>query len=543
MLKERLLQIRRDMEGRYLRTFNEKLLYWECRYLLFIVNPSKITVYKLFDLTTHTVREDPDTSYISFRSNFVGQQLDEREQEEIFRILRNIIDDYTKSESQYERNKYLEIIAQYMKYLSLIKNKEEIINDLLGLKNILTENLKIQYSIQSYLYLAKLNYYISDFLPEKQRKQFLEESCEIWERFVFDSSRIPSFVDIYIEALQRLEDIFLVENDIDNYIDAVIKECNVSYELLSINVEYALAACREYPDEMRLYRLEMERESLHKPYRDFLQKKYLRHSRQMLSDLMLRISLFHQIEYYQKDLPCKFTVSMVEPTVIEQLLEAYNNLFEELTMDNKEQIEYIQFRLLVIIYYALEMYEMKLDEKSEYDLLKPNIFYENKVGLIRLLLSLSNGEIMKIQLKYALASTLYEKTSYADKWKIECYREADNLLLQLESEVDETEVITADLYNEEITLYKISKLHCKVLYESACSYFEKNAYDQAYMLFSRAIMISLNSYGMVENAMELDQLLLFIAKKSCEMALECEKLLERKSSSYLYETQKVLNNI
>lgn len=543
LLKERLLRIRRSMEKRYLKTSNEKILYWECRYLLFIVNLSSFTSVKWMDLKSYTVHEDNNTSYISFRSNLIGDQLDNQEQEDIFRILRNIIVDYTKSVSQHERNEYLEEITQYVKYLSLINNKEGIINDLLGLRNLLTENLKVNYSIQLYLYFAKLNYYIADFLPKMQRKQLLVESCEIWERFVFDSSKIPPFVDIYIKALQRLQKIFLEENDIDKYMDTIVRECNISYDLLSTNVEYSLDICREYPDESRLYRLEMERESLNEPYKTFLQKKYLRHSWRMLKDMSSRISLFYEIEYFRDDLACEFTVSMMEPAVIEQLLGLYSNLSLKVREDNRKQIEYVQFRILLIAYYALEVYELKLDENSEYELLRPNVFYENKIGVICLLLSLANGEIIKIQLQYALAFSLYSKTAYDEKRIFECYREADIILSQLKNEVDETEVINATLYDEEITLYKINWLHCKVLYEDAILYFEKNDYNRAYELFSRTIVVSLDSYGMVENAMEADQLLLFIAKKSCEMALDCEKLLHKKSSSYIYETSKILNTI
>lgn len=543
ILKEHLLRIRRGMEKRYLKTTSEKLLYWECRYLLFIVNLSSITASMFFDLQSHTVKKESDTSYVSFRSNFVGQQLDTLEQEEIFRILRNIISEYMKSESQYEKTGYLEIITEYVKYLILIKNNEGIINDLLILRNHLTENLKTYYSIQFYLYLAKLNYYISDFIPDTKKKHFLEESCEIWERFVFDSSKVPPFVDIYIKALQRLQDIYLSENATDNYIDAIIKECNIAYDLSSISVEHALDRCREYPDETRLFGLEMARENLNEPYRTFLQKKYLRHSRQLVTDLSSRISLFHQIEYFRDELPCEFTVSMMEPTVIDQLLGIYDQMSSERAVDNKEQLEYVQFRLLVTIYYALGMYELKLDENSEYELLKPNTFYENKIGLIRLLLTLSSGEIMSIQLRYALASSLYMKASYDENRKIECYQEADKLLSQLKDEIDETEIITADLYNEEITLYKVNLLQCKVLYEIAIFCFRNQEYDYAYDFFSRVIASSLDSYGAVENALETDQLLLYIAKKSCEMAIHCEKLLHKQVNSYICETRKILDTM
>lgn len=543
LLKECLLHIRYSMEKRYLKTASEKILYWECRYLLFIVNLSSITFFMPLNLPSHTLQKEGDTSYISFRSNFVNQQLDKHEQAEIFRIVKNIIFDYTKSESQRERTQYLEVITQYVKYLSSIKNKEGIIKDLLDLKRLLTEDLKTYYSMQSYLYLAKLNYYISKFLPRREKKQLLEESCEIWERFVFDSSKIPPFVDIYIAALQGLQNIYLEENNIDKYIDMITKECNISYKLSSTNVEYALGVCREYPDENRLFRLELERESLNEPYRTFLQKKYLRDSRQLLIDLNSRISWIHQIEYFRNVLPCKFTVSMLEPTVIEQLLEVYSQISSELRDKNKEQIEYVQFRLLVTVYYALEIYESKLDENSEFELLKPNIFYENKIGLLHLLITLSDGEIMKIQLNYALAYSLYKKAAYDEERIVECYQEADNILSQLKSEVDETEVISATLYNEEITLYKISILHCKVLYEIATFNFEKRKYNQAYDFLSRTIANSLASYGMVDNAIETDRLLLFIAKKSCEMALDCEKFLHKKGSSYIQETRKILNII
>lgn len=150
---------------------------------------------------------------------------------------------------------------------------------------------------------------------------------------------------------------------------------------------------------------------------------------------------------------------------------------------------------------------------------------------------------MKIQLNYALAYSLYKKAAYDEERIVECYQEADNILSQLKSEVDETEVISATLYNEEITLYKISILHCKVLYEIATFNFEKRKYNQAYDFLSRTIANSLASYGMVDNAIETDRLLLFIAKKSCEMALDCEKFLHKKGSSYIQETRKILNII
>lgn len=543
LLKECLLHIRRSMEKRYLKTFSEKILYWECRYLLFIVNLSSITFFKRLNLPSQTLKKEGGTSYISFKSHFADQQLDKNEQEEVFRILKTIIADYTKSESQHERIEYLEVIMQYVKYLSSIKNKEGLIKDLLDVKTILTEDLKEYYSIQLYLYLAKLNYYISKFLSNSEKKQYLEESCEIWERFVFDSGKIPPFVDIYISAVQDLQNIYLEENDWDKYIDMITKECNISYELLSTNVEYALGVCREYPDENRLFRLEMERESLNETYRTFLQKKYLRHSRQLLIDLSSRISLFHQIEYFRNVLPCKFTVSMLEPTVIEQILEVYSRISSELKDENRDQIEYVQFRLLVTVYYALKIYESKLDENSEAELLKPNIFYENKIGLLHLLIALSDGEITRIQLKYELACSLYEKAIYDEDGMLECYQEADNILLQLKSEVGESEVINATLYNEEITLYKINILHCKVLYEIAAFNFEKCKYNKAYDFLSITIANSLASYGMVDNAIETDQLLLFIAKMSCEMALDCEEFLDKKGSSYIEEMRKIINSI
>lgn len=134
-----------------------------------------------------------------------------------------------------------------------------------------------------------------------------------------------------------------------------------------------------------------------------------------------RISLFYEIEYFRDDLACEFTVPMMKPAVIEQLLGLYSNLSLKVREDNREQIEYVQFRILLIAYYALGVYELKLDENSEYELLRPNVFYENKIGVIRLLLSLANGEIIKIQLLYALAFSLYSKTAYDEKRIFECY--------------------------------------------------------------------------------------------------------------------------
>lgn len=150
---------------------------------------------------------------------------------------------------------------------------------------------------------------------------------------------------------------------------------------------------------------------------------------------------------------------------------------------------------------------------------------------------------MSIRLMYALASSLYMKVSYDENRKIECYLEADKLLSQLKDKIDETEIITADLYNEEITLYKVNLLQCKVLYEIANLCFTNHEYEHAYDFFSRAITSSLDSYGTVENALETDQLLLYIAKKSCEIAIYCEKILHKQSNSFICETRKILNTM
>ncbi len=540
-LKDTLYDIRKYMEQGYLFTDKQKLLYWQCRVLICIIELPHVFLHFTINLENYCIEHTRDEAYISFMMSSQNNLDDIIKENEIKRIIISLILDLENCKSPLNKIRFCELLLFCIEFCDSIGALKIIAEPLYKMKDILLGYMKVSYDSRLVFALADLNIYISKVCSENDIEVVLLENCRIWERYVFDSTSVPFFSGKYLETVEHLSDLYLKQGRIERYRKYILKKRNVSYYISTSKVDLALDICRRYPDEGMYTILEKERHELVNCYRSYLCKYYLKQTYSELSDLSSNVTLYHQMLFFWEELPVKYTIVLPNPETYNRILQVYENLIEEKNSDNQEKIEIVQLQLLASVYSLFGMYESVITENSEYSLLRPANFYEEKIGLIKLLLALSEGEILKIRLSFDLAKALFEKAKLEKDYTALLCNEACAVLEHLMEQIDEEEIIYPSYEEEEISLYKIKFLYCKIMFWLASWYYENSLYIQAEDSFYYSLKMSMMTYGQIEDSYEADHLLLYISKISCTRIMNCTDLNNREVDKEIDKIMQILN--
>lgn len=544
LMKNELTLLRKTLEHGYLYSIQEKLIYWQCRLIICITEFPQVSIYAKIVKSQYRVERKLDTSYVSFVRDFKSKLSDEMIVDELYKIACALSKEIINC---YETTDKINFYDTFMFAIKLMEKTERIsdaINLVQCIKFDFLKSIKKNYNNRMIFIISEINYYLA--VKEKntdEKVSLLVSCCDIWKKYIFDTNYVPAFASQYTNALSILADIYISLGDVDNFQETILQERNVHYTISSARVKYALGVCRKYPDESNYEILEYERDDLFRYYRIYVNKYYLQNTYPELTNMCNKVSLFHEIMYFARDIPDRFRliINFPDPEIYERIETVYEEISKKQNEENAEKVTLVKFQILGTFYRMFSVYENIVSEDSEYELLKPFNFYLKKEQILRKLILLIDGEIISIRLHFDLAKTLFELAKYGEcGYKIYC-NASQGILRELMEKIDEDEMIFPSYEDEEISLYKVQFLYCKISYWLACRYYEDNNHEMANDEYNNALLWCIRTYGQADDSVESDQLILYMARSCCKQLLTYDSHVLDEHIDDVKQTLSILN--
>lgn len=520
-MKSELNTLKKAMENGYLRSNEQKLIYWQCLLILCITDLPPVFLKSLFYVGGYRIKSIPNNAYVPFMLNYTQKMDDASLASRLYQIAKALCDEIYNCSDISNKLKFYDIFMLSIKLLEKSGRRSDV-SILVGhVKKELTECIKQGYNNRLMFTIADIDFYLAVNENDLRiKKDLLTNCCSIWKRYIFDADNLPDFANKYAQALSLLSDIYLSQRDKPKFRDTILQERNVLYMITSAKVTYALELCRKYPDECNYKILEEDRSKLVQCQRTYVYRYYLQDTFPELTDISGRISLFHKMVYLIEEWPGKYRFTFPDPETYYRLKDIYKELSTKKTDENQAEIKLVKFQILASVYRTLNVYGNFISDESPYKLLHPMVFFSEKEMIIRELIHIVDGEILTIRLKYDLAETLFESAKISEShYEVYC-NAALYILTEIMQQMDENELIPPTYEDEELSLYKMQFLYSRICYWTACKYMARNNTAKAVDFFHDALRWSLQTYGQIEDSAASDQLLLYIARSSCQKILE-----------------------
>ncbi len=541
-MKNELILLRKTLEHGYLHSIQEKLIYWQCRLIICITKLPQVFIHPSFDFKLHRVKRNIDISYVFLILVSQPKLSDTMIEYELYNIACALSKEIINCFETTDKISYYDIFMFAIKLMEKTEKLPDAINLVRCIKLDFLKSIKRNYNNRMMFIIAEINYYLA--VKEKntdEKVSLLISCCDIWKRYIFDTNCLHAFASRYTEALSILADIYLSLGEVDNFYETILQERNVHYTISSAKVKYALDVCRKYPDEGNYEILEKERDNLISYYRIYVYKYYLKNTFPELLNMCSKISLFHKFTYFARELPAKLTITFPNPDIYERIESIYEEISKKQNKENTEEVTIVKFQIVGTVYRMLGVYENKVSENSEYELLKPFNFYLKKEQILRKLILLIDGEIISIRLHFDLAKTLFELAKYDESgYKIYC-NASQGILRELMEKIDEDEIIFPSYEDEELSLYKVQFLYCKISYWLSCRYYEDNNHEMAIDEYNNALLWCIRTYGQADDSVESDQLILYMARSCCKQLLTYDSHVLDKHIDDVRQTLTILN--